>query len=286
MEIVTVIYALTCITTCLMSVCLLSGLIYYEVNINDRYKTLLNQIYSLLLGYIIIFIVAMNVLSVSHAIYGPLAEIWCHFISGVILGMVIAICMGLNESIFIKYLYCCAYKSIGCLNDYFSFYFLARLNVLLAIYLSIFLELADMGPMPLFLFCTGCNTVDHSQTKIYKREIPYPIYIIWLTLIFHVILKYKINKTKTTLQSLTASTNGITSSPRHAILSTWMNLFILLLFGVTASTLIMNLGKDGDNFLVVHLARPISNILLGCVVPGYSFYKHPNIREFILKSLM
>ncbi len=283
MEVITVIYAIVCITTCLVSVCLLSGLIYYEVNINDRYKTLTNQIYSLLLAYLIIFIIAINILTVGQVLYGPLPDHWCHFICSITLGSAVSLCLGLNESIYIKYLYCCVYKSIGCLNDDICFYFIARINIMLALYISIFLQVADMGPVPLFIYCTGCNQLQFTR-RIYQSEIPYPVYIAWTTLLFHIILKYKIYKTQITLESLTDFT-GKPSYQRRAIFSSWINIFILLLFGLAGSYFMINLGKQEKNAFSEYLSRPLSNIALGCAIPSYSYYNHANIRNFVLKTL-
>ena len=281
---VNIIYALLCLATSAISVILLLGLIFYETNVNERNRTLINKIYSLLLAYVIVIIICLNTADIARALFGPLAITICSVYCGCIQALTVTICLALNETIIVKYLYCCIFKSIGGLDDYFWSHFLSTLNIMLTSYIALFLLYCNMVPLGLFVYCSGCDPKKVVNEKlIYATDTPFPIYFVWLTLFIHIILQYQIGKVEATLNSITKS-HPMDHSKRD-ILASYMNIFILIFMGVIVVFIVahMNEVESSD---ALQLWRPVTNLILGCGISVYTYVKHPHIRNYILKRRM
>ncbi len=272
-----IVYALICFITGLIALFPTLGLLYYDINISDRYRTLVNEIYVLVLSYMITFILFMNTFVILRTLYGPLPVFMCHLFCLAILGFLVPFCMALNETVLTKYLYCCIFKSTGGLDDKLYSRFFAILNPFLAFYMASFLHYGHMGPDGPFIYCSGCDSNIYMQPKLYKSRIPFPIYTVWLTLAFHMVVQYKLRQTKHYLETQSQET---AVSHREAILSTWLNIALLTIVGVLGCFSLIGMDNNARND-IMPLTRPMLNIVM-CGLPAYSYTKHSNIRKFVI----
>ncbi len=256
-----------CLFTGSIAICLSSGLIYYErqVRYNQHSSTLINRIYVLYLSYIIIMSLGGNAVVITRTLYGPLPKVLCHCYNGLICGVAVAVCLAFNESIVVKFIYCCVLKSIGCLNEPFWSAFLAILNVALAIYTAAFLYYGNMSTPGPFLYCSGCSPEASMRPRLYDNDVPFACYIIWLTLLCHVVLQYKIQVVKCNLDSLW--------QPKKSFLTSWIHLFVLAFVGFGISLAVVKNFNHVLSGNTLDMSRPLMNVVLGWGVPGYSYMR-------------
>ena len=102
---------------------LCGSLIYYEMNISDIYRTLVNKLYARLLCLFIGVLCPSNVWFLARIWFGPNGIAFCRLMSAIVSFMTINICLILSESVLVKYAYCCYFGSVGLLNEDFLMLF-------------------------------------------------------------------------------------------------------------------------------------------------------------------
>ena len=104
--------------------CLCYFIIDFEQNSNDRGRTLINDLYSLIIKFIwICQSYFINVISGLRAAVGPLPSPICQFYMFNINIFFFELLTCLNEAIFVRYLYGCFFKGVGYLNEELLFHF-------------------------------------------------------------------------------------------------------------------------------------------------------------------
>ncbi len=273
---VKLIYSVITSITCVFATCLFIGLLFREVNIHERSKTLINKIYSLLLSYCVGLLMFLNFIDVARALIGPLPVILCKISAASVQGFAVTFSMGLIEAIVVKYIYCCVLNSFGGLDDDFYMCFFVIINGVMFIYVTGFLVYANIttfGPMAM---CCGCDPVLVLKPVVYHSVIPFPIYMLWIVFSIHLILQPRIIKVESSLSSCT--------NKKKTIFIGWTNILIFFLFVVffTMIQVIMDKSsKPATNYNDLNLVRPAANMVLGCGILAYSYFTHPHIRNFI-----
>ena len=271
-------YVIICLITSGISFCLFVALIYYEMNI-DRYRmTLINKIYSLLVSYVVATLILLNINDIGKALYGPLPPLMCKFIMAGLQGFFTATCASLIEVIVVKYMYCCVLNSLGGFNEDLYFIYFVFLNGLIIIYMSCVTLYSGIVSPGTIAKCCGCNP-EMVMQQIYHSDLPFAMYILWLVLVIHIVLQWKIRKIETSL-----STNR--PSTIKSILMSWMNIIVLSFFTSFFTIVLLLLDPDKYEDTTnnnLHWVRPMSNIVLGFCIIAYSYYTHPHIRNVIRK---
>ena len=274
---VKMVYSIACLVTGATAIGLLSGLIYYEVNMNDRTRTLINRIYTLLLSYLVTLLIIVNLNDILRPNVGPLPVMVCKLYIMSVQGFLMALCMGLIEAIVIKYIYCCILKSFGGLDDDFYFYFFVIVNGLLFVYMIGFMMFANMIPVGPLGHCCGFNPEKILQPIVYQSVVPFPILAMWLVLIIHIPLQYEITKVETCLaREITKKKIIMTGWLNNAIHFMYVSFFSVFLI------LMDRLRYESKNDL--NLPRPIGNIVCLVGILAYSYLTHPHIRTLLCKK--
>ena len=268
---VNIIFSIACFATCAIAVGFYAAIIYFEAHIDDHVKTLINQLYTLLFSYVILFLICLNVIDILRTMYGPL-PIWaCMLYAAGVQGCSLAFCIGLMQAIVAKYLYCCILKSFGALDDKLYFYYCVLLNGFITLYLTGAMLYANMIPLGPMGYCSSLDPKTIIKPVIYHSALPFYVYVFWLALIIHAILNYQIRKVE-----------GSILNHRRAVLHNWINIFILIFIAIFVSIIVMKMGKQkSKNDL--NLPRPFANIVIGCGILAYSYFTHPHLRKFSLR---
>ncbi len=241
---VKVVFSMVCFVTCAIAIGLLAELIYHEINMNDRSRTLINKIYTMLLSYIIALLTWANAIDILRPLYGPLPVAVCKLYTASVQGFTLAFCMGLIEAIVVKYIYCCVVENFGGLDDDFYYNYFIMLNGFLFIYITGFILLANMAPRGPLGYCCGFDPEKMLQPVVYHSIIPLPIYLLWLVLLIHIVLQHRILKVETSL-----ATHAV---QRKTIMSGWMNIFSLFVFVLFFSAFLIRMDTlkyDGNSDL-------------------------------------
>ncbi len=103
-----------CIFTWAIALILCYGLIYYEKNLNDRYRTLINELYTLILFYIMTILGTFNLLMVVRLFMDSALNSFCYGLNVLSSFSATSMCLAMNEATFVQYLYVCYYKTCWC----------------------------------------------------------------------------------------------------------------------------------------------------------------------------
>ncbi len=164
--------------TALIASVLCYGLIYYEKSLNDRYRTLVNELYTLIL-YHIILSTAVGTLVVVWRIFAHSAPPFiCYGCNFVVYFTLSSICFVLNEAVFVQYLYGCYYKAIGLLDEHFWFGFAKIMNLGVGGYVALFVVYGHMNPPSAVAYCLNCHRDLVYQPRVYDSKLPFVTYTI------------------------------------------------------------------------------------------------------------
>ena len=270
-------YTTLCLITCAISFCLFVGLIHYEMNMNERKRTLINKIYLMLLSYVVAILVSSNFLDIARALYGPLPMMICKLYTASVQGFSSTLCACLIEAIVIKYIYCCILKNFGGFDDYFYFNYFRILNGTIFIYMTSIMFYSGITSSGPIAKCCACDPELVLQPLVYQSPLPFPMYVLWLVLLIHIVLQWKIR---------TAEISLLTCRPTiKSILSGWINIIIFFFFATFFSILQIQLDRriyETSNNDILWI-RPIANIVLAFCILAYSYHTHPHVRNVVHK---
>ncbi len=270
-------FGIGCLLTTLIGFILCYGLIYYEKNLNDRYRTLINELYTLILHYIMINLGFINMIIVIRLFMEISVPIFiCYGLNFIIAFSIISMCLTLNEATFIQYLYGCYFKTVGVLDEQFLFYFLNVVNMFVAGYVSVYIIYGNMNVPTGFAHCVNMDRDLVFQPRIYDSKIPYFFYIIGITILWHLVLRFSIRKAKNKVHKYNQRQNQVVGE----LISYWSVLIFVVAFGM--ANLAMEV-KDQDGPPIV-MPRIITNVALGWGLPAHSFFKHKKIRNFFKRG--
>ncbi len=265
-----------CFTSTLIgfvAVVLCCSLIHYENNVNDRYRTLVNGIYSLILGYVSIVIAIGTAIIVLHTAFSSeLPTFVCYVDVFAMCFGITAVCLALNEAILVQYVYACHLGTFGLLNEQFLLHFIKCCNVFMGCVLSALAIFGNMAPPRPFVWCTGLKTEDVFRPRVFQGKAPYAFFCAFFTLILHVALKLRIRRHQFRNKQ---------KRPKN-ILTFRSVVFVLLL---SASSALVALFMDLSTSPRLPWVRVAMNFIVGWGLPIHSLWRHPQIRDFYRSRL-
>ncbi len=271
------IFGFISIFTALIGFLLCLILIYYEKNLNDRYRTLVNELYTLVIVYVMLCIGSISVVIIMRLFMESLHEIVCLGLNTITISSVFALCFALNEATLVQFLYICHFKTVGILDEWLIFRILNILNLAISSYVGIFIQYGHMNLPRGVAYCTNQDPDDVFQPRVYNFSFPYFSYMIVLTLIWHLILRYKIRRYKLYSPSSKGGPNQVVEE----LVSYWSVLIFLLFFCVSSLAPPVE-EKDRPPMIFTAI---VVNVALGWTMPGYSIWKNKKIRIFIKANL-
>ncbi len=253
--------------TSLMSFILILRIILYEKNVNDLFKTLLNDINTLTLYYMLIVITSANLTLILRSILGPLPASLCSLYALIINAGFIAILMTLNEAALTQFVF--VFSRFGRFNEDFCFDFIKKLNVLIASFVSAFLVFGSMTPRESFETCHG-QVVHMHHRPIYDGRLSYHVWFTGLTISFNMAIKNKVRKK---------------FKEKDSLFGFWGQISFLILVGV-AINLFKMLREDeeesGNIADRIPFPQIIINVVIGWGFPAYSLFKRRNRNRVII----
>ncbi len=272
----------------LTSIALCCGLIYYEANISDRHRTLVNKFYSLLLSYVAFNVFSGSIGVIYATLLGSAPAAVCYGSAVGIISSLVAIFLVINESMLIKYLYCCAFKTVGFLHEDFWMCFVKVINAGLAFYTALFLLYGGMAPAHQTNACLGReNTQKNLMHQLCNGSYPLPLQYVVITLINYAWTKMNIRKfhPDPTPLSVMERLQSKAGKYLHSVgalvmfLCAFTVLFLIALFKEEENETIKD---SGQRLLFERLF--LMNIILGCGIPAYSYFTHSHIRVFFYRK--
>ena len=268
--IIQLLLTVACAFTMFVGILLCLGLIYYEQCLNDRYRTLINELYALILFYIILNLVYGNFVIILRIYYTSAPYYVCYSYNLVMYFFMTSVCLTLNQAMLVKYLYCCYYKMIGLLDEQFWLLYLKWFNVVVAGYTSLFVDFGNMDQAKVMSWCI--NEPEHTifLPRLYDSKLPFISMTFLFTLVWHVALKVKLTKIQR------AASPSQRKNMVGELLSYWSVMVFILILAL--STLMGMLERNSDPPMTQ--LRIAVNLILGWGLPGYSFLTNHKIRTF------
>ena len=269
-------FASICAATALIAILLCYCLIYYENNINDRYRTLVHDLHTIILYHIIFNIIYGNIIVIIRTFFSSgLPQSVCILRSILTVGTSTIFCLTLNQAVIVQYIYACYFKTVGIINEQFLNFFFKVCNIAIAGYVSAYVVFGNMAPPGPYAYCTNEDKEQVFQPRLHNLKMPLHSIMILFTIILHVILKYSIKRKGRPLQR----SGRITIMD---IISHWFVLVILLSLGLFVLKRVLERSQTHPP---VDKIRLYYNVLLGWGLPAWSFFECRHMRHFFLSRL-
>ncbi len=158
-------------------------------------------------------------------------------------------------------------KPVGVLNEWILFKFLALLNIVVGGYVGCFIVYGNLAVPAGYAFCTNQDPDLVFQPRIYDSTFTYFNYIIIITLLWHLVLKYKIRRS-----IISTRQNKLVNE----LISYWSVLIMVMLMGMRS----ISPPVKEEERPPIPVTIIVLNVTLGWVLPGYSYVKHKKIRKY------
>ena len=145
---------------------LCGSLIYYEKNVNDRYRTLLNKLHTMMLICIMTSFTVLDLITLARFWAGPLALPVCYLASLTPNFMLCFICLTLIESALLNWIYQRHPSGVGAIREDVFLAFIAVSNPLMSLFLSSFFFFGNMVDSDVISRCSG-----RSMRKVFSPTV-------------------------------------------------------------------------------------------------------------------
>lgn len=141
------------------------GIIWYERNVPEVKRTLINRLISNHCAVNVVFnSVTLNT-SILIFLLGSLREAFCDLVSVALFGLVILYLLNADAIIALRYLYICRFKNVGILNDDLVYFFLTLVTAVVSVYFAVLIWFCGFHHVPFWHRCV-CRFENESEPEV------------------------------------------------------------------------------------------------------------------------
>ena len=262
------------------------GIIWYENNVSDNRRTLINKMVAVTSLYTLFIIIYGSPFISLVFLFGPMGVFFCQVTGHTYYFLFTLLALGHIETTVLRYLYACKFRTVGVLNEAFFRQFFLVFNVVMSCAISVgnFASHAYERSAS-FCHCTGISIGSHCPSASSTKMI---ISLLLTTLLVTLSCQIAIM-----LSKKTRSESSATSFSIGSIKSSLFGLAVLLLslspgmvtFGLWNPPLS---SEDVETDIYDHKTFDVMtlnlNFISGVFFPAILFIKSKHLRETVLKS--
>ena len=263
-----------------------AGIIYYENNVADVRRTLLNKMIAVVALYSLAGPLVLTPFMAARAVAGPRSAAFCEASVLLYSAHMLLLVMAHVETMLLRFLYACVFRTVGALNeDFFRYFFLVYNAAAAAVFLAGSYGVHASARAGAFCYCVGVPVGEHCPQEGAVKGSTVMVGTLLLTyVVFPLLILIK-----------KSEPGSSSSKSAYAVVGVWTSvvgvagILVLLLPGNAVMTLINHGGEreEGatDYYWLLTACGLGYNLLVSVVVPFFYYCRSRQLRQFALRGL-
>ena len=259
-------------------------IIWYEYNVADNFRTLVNKIISVMAGYNLLLCSSAVLLVCSWTAFGPLPPSFCMANTLILSFAFVQLILAVNELNIVRFLYACHFEHVGALNEEFFQHFFIVFNAVMGAFISALAGIVAIGNSTFFCTCTG---MDSACCQLSGEGVPGMVGVTVVAL-FNAILYLKTALKKRECDAITrpsVANDRDTSIAGQKTVKFTIAMFALSFVPSASLDILMGHGFEEEARALFPSGLLFSMYLNTVLIPGMYFARNEHMRSLVRRDL-